>query len=226
MLVLRVFVAGASGVIGVRLVPQLVVAAHEVAGMTHSPAKVELLRGLGAEAVVCDAFDGHALREAVRAFQPEAVVNELTDLPDQPAATNDANARMRREAHATCSPPRRSGERHASSPRALPGSYRATLVRPPSTGSCSRPTESFSGTGACTAPAPISRSHRAFMSTRPLAVPCRHLTRPLGPSTSQTISSVTKDVERRFLDPGFDHGTAYPARYSVRFVRDEASPAA
>jgi nucleoside-diphosphate-sugar epimerase len=81
-LVLRVFVAGASGVIGVRLVPQLVVAGHEVAGMTRSPAKVELLRGLGAEPVVCDAFDAHALREAVGAFQPEAVVNELTDLPD------------------------------------------------------------------------------------------------------------------------------------------------
>jgi len=95
--VLRVFVAGASGVIGVRLVPRLVVAGHEVAAMTRSPAKVELLRRLGAEPVVCDAFDAHALREAVGAFQPEAVVNELTDLPDQPAATNDANARMRRE---------------------------------------------------------------------------------------------------------------------------------
>jgi nucleoside-diphosphate-sugar epimerase len=95
--VLRVFVAGASGVIGVRLVPQLVAAGHEVAGMTRSPAKVELLRGLGAEPVVCDAFDSHALREAVGAFRPEAVVNELTDLPDQQSATNDANARMRRE---------------------------------------------------------------------------------------------------------------------------------
>jgi len=58
---------------------------------------VELLRRLGAEPVVCDAFDAHALREAVGAFQPEAVMNELTDLPDQPLATNDANARMRRE---------------------------------------------------------------------------------------------------------------------------------
>ena len=94
---LRVFVAGASGVIGVRLVPQLVAAGHEVAGMTRSSAKVELLRGLGAEPVVCDAFDAHALRDAVGVFQPEAVVNELTDLPDQPAAANDANARMRRE---------------------------------------------------------------------------------------------------------------------------------
>ena len=83
--------------IGVRLVPQLVVAGHEVAGMTRSPAKVELLRRLGAKPVVCDAFDAHALREAVCAFRPDAVVNELTDLPDQHSATNDANARMRRE---------------------------------------------------------------------------------------------------------------------------------
>jgi uncharacterized protein YbjT (DUF2867 family) len=94
---MRVFVAGASGVIGVRLVPLLVAAGHEVAGMTRSPAKVELLRGLGAEPVVCDAFDAAALCEAVVAFQPEAVVNELTDLPDEPVATSEANARMRRE---------------------------------------------------------------------------------------------------------------------------------
>jgi nucleoside-diphosphate-sugar epimerase len=94
---MRVFVAGASGVIGVRLVPLLVAAGHEVAGMTHTPEKRELLRGFGAKPVVCDVFDVSALREAVVAFQPEAVVNELTDLPDEPAATNEANARMRRE---------------------------------------------------------------------------------------------------------------------------------
>jgi nucleoside-diphosphate-sugar epimerase len=94
---MRVFVAGASGVIGVRLVPLLVAAGHEVAGMTRSPAKLELLRGLGAEPVLCDAFDAAALRKAVVAFQPEAVVNELTDLPDEQAATSEANARMRRE---------------------------------------------------------------------------------------------------------------------------------
>jgi nucleoside-diphosphate-sugar epimerase len=94
---MRVFVAGASGVVGMQLVPLLVAAGHEVAGMTRSPGKREWLRGLGAEPVVCDAFDADALREAVVAFQPEAVVNELTDLPDEEAATNEANARMRRE---------------------------------------------------------------------------------------------------------------------------------
>ena len=59
---MRVFVAGASGVIGVRLVPLLVAAGHAVAGMTRSPGKVETLRDLGAEPVVCDAFDAGALR--------------------------------------------------------------------------------------------------------------------------------------------------------------------
>ena len=94
---MRVFVAGASGVIGTRLLPLLVAAGHEVAGMTRSPGKLERLRELGAEPVVCDAFDAGALREAVVAFRPEAVVNELTDLPDEAVASNEANARMRRE---------------------------------------------------------------------------------------------------------------------------------
>ena len=120
---LRVFVAGASGVIGVRLVPQLVLAGHEVAGMTRSPAKVELLRGLGAEPVVCDAFDAHALRDAVGVFQPEAVVNELTDLPDQQSATTTRTRACGVRARATCLPLRRRRERRASSRRALPGSY-------------------------------------------------------------------------------------------------------
>jgi nucleoside-diphosphate-sugar epimerase len=94
---MRVFVAGASGVIGVRLVPLLAAAGHEVAGMTRTPGKLERLRNLGAEPVLCDAYDTDALREAVVTFQPDAVVNELTDLPDRAATTNAANARMRRE---------------------------------------------------------------------------------------------------------------------------------
>ena len=94
---MRIFVAGASGVIGVRLVPLLVAAGHAVAAMTRSPRKVETLRDLGAEPVVCDAFDEGGLRAVVVSFQPEAVVNELTDLPDKPAAISEGNARIRRE---------------------------------------------------------------------------------------------------------------------------------
>jgi uncharacterized protein YbjT (DUF2867 family) len=78
----RVFVAGASGLIGVRLVPLLVEAGHEVAGMTRSPEKATLLRDLGAEPVVCDVFDAGALAEAVAAFDPDAVFHQMTDLPD------------------------------------------------------------------------------------------------------------------------------------------------
>jgi uncharacterized protein YbjT (DUF2867 family) len=78
----RIFIAGASGVIGIRLVPLLVSAGHVVAGMTRSPGKVEQLRALGADPVVCDVFDGDALTEAVSAFGPEMVMHQLTDLPD------------------------------------------------------------------------------------------------------------------------------------------------
>src|SRR5437762_14299487 len=92
LLLMRVFVAGASGVIGVRLVPLLVAAGHAVAGMTRSPRKVEALDDLGAEPVVCDAFDAGALRAVVVGFQPDAVVNELPELPDKRSAISEGNA--------------------------------------------------------------------------------------------------------------------------------------
>ena len=79
---MRIFVAGASGLIGVRLIPLLAEAGHEVAGMTRSPEKTGLLRDLGAEPVVCDVFDAEALAEAVAAFGPDGVFHQLTDLPD------------------------------------------------------------------------------------------------------------------------------------------------
>jgi nucleoside-diphosphate-sugar epimerase len=79
---MRVFLAGASGVIGVRLIPLLVADGHEVAGMTRSSEKVALLDELGAEPVVCDVFDAPGLIEAVTAFKPELVMHQLTDLPD------------------------------------------------------------------------------------------------------------------------------------------------
>jgi hypothetical protein len=96
----KVFVAGATGVIGRRLVPLLVDAGHEVAGMTRSPEKIELLQRLGAVGIVCDVFDRDVLRGAVTDFGPDAVVGELTDLPDdlnELASFSDRNDRMRRE---------------------------------------------------------------------------------------------------------------------------------
>ena len=79
---MRIFVAGASGVIGMRLVPLLVAAGHVVAGMTRSSEKASQLSALGGEPVVCDVFDAEALVEAVVSFESDAVIHQLTDLPD------------------------------------------------------------------------------------------------------------------------------------------------
>jgi len=80
---MRVFVAGASGAVGPPLLRQLVAAGHEVTGMTRHEAKAEAIRAAGAEAAVCDAFDAEALKSAVAAAAPDAVVNELTSLPQR-----------------------------------------------------------------------------------------------------------------------------------------------
>ncbi|WP_433286248.1 NAD-dependent epimerase/dehydratase family protein [Pseudonocardia sp. CA-142604] len=96
----RIFLAGASGVIGQRLIPLLVQAGHVVGGMTRSSSKVGLLRDLGAEPTLCDVFDREALIQAVRDFTPDVVLNELTDLPDDVAqigALAELNARIRTE---------------------------------------------------------------------------------------------------------------------------------
>ena len=96
----RIFLAGASGVIGQRLIPRLVQAGHVVGGLTRSPSKTELLSHLGAEPILCDVFDREALIQAVRDFKPDVVLNELTDLPDDAAQISklaDLNARIRTE---------------------------------------------------------------------------------------------------------------------------------
>jgi 2-alkyl-3-oxoalkanoate reductase len=78
---MKVFIAGASGVIGRRLVPQLVAAGHRVTGLTRSAGKIDLLRGMGAEPIVGDVLDAGQLRHLVLAAAPEAVIQHLTDLP-------------------------------------------------------------------------------------------------------------------------------------------------
>ncbi|MFC7660614.1 NAD-dependent epimerase/dehydratase family protein [Pseudonocardia benzenivorans] len=96
----RIFLAGASGVIGRRLVPFLVEAGHTVAGMTRSASKADQIADLGAEPAVVDVFDREALIAAVVDFRPDVILNELTDLPDdvnQIAAYGDLNARIRTE---------------------------------------------------------------------------------------------------------------------------------
>ncbi|WP_328520463.1 SDR family oxidoreductase [Kribbella sp. NBC_00359] len=97
---MRIFLAGASGVIGQRLIPRLVQQGHVVGAMTRSAGKTELLRNLGAQAILCDVFDREALIQAVVDFQPDVILNELTDLPDDVTKIGDhadLNARIRTE---------------------------------------------------------------------------------------------------------------------------------
>jgi nucleoside-diphosphate-sugar epimerase len=78
----RVFLAGASGVIGLPLSRLLVQDGWEVFGMTRSPQKLAALRALGVVPVLVDVFDAEALRNAVREAHPDVIVHQLTDLPD------------------------------------------------------------------------------------------------------------------------------------------------
>lgn len=93
---MRVFVAGATGAIGRPLVRLLLAGGHEVSGLTRDPAKARSLPN----PVVCDVYDAERLREAVTAFAPGVLINELTDMPADPRYIGaDVNARIRTEGH-------------------------------------------------------------------------------------------------------------------------------
>ena len=99
---MKVLVAGATGAIGRSLVPQLVEAGHEVTGITRSKEKLGMLGDLGAEPVLCDVFDAGRLGSVVARTEPDAVINQLTDLPQSlnPRKLGQyyaANNRVRRE---------------------------------------------------------------------------------------------------------------------------------
>ena len=79
---MRVFVAGASGAIGTRLVPQLVDRGHEVIGTSRSLEKAEQIRALGAAPVALDLLDPAAVRRAVLEARPDAIVHQATALAD------------------------------------------------------------------------------------------------------------------------------------------------
>jgi nucleoside-diphosphate-sugar epimerase len=78
----KIFVAGATGAIGTRLVPMLVENGHTVVAMTSSPGKVDRLRATGAEPVVVDGLDREATVAAVRQAAPEVVVNQMSALAE------------------------------------------------------------------------------------------------------------------------------------------------
>ncbi len=77
-MMVRVFVAGGTGVLGRRLVPQLVARGHQVTATTTSAAKLGLLQQLGAEAAVMDGLDAMSVGEAVAAARPDAIVHQMT----------------------------------------------------------------------------------------------------------------------------------------------------
>jgi nucleoside-diphosphate-sugar epimerase len=77
---MRIFLAGATGALGGRLVPQLVAAGHTVVGTTRSESKADRLRALGAEPAVLDPLDAAAVRAAVEAAAPDVLVHQLTAL--------------------------------------------------------------------------------------------------------------------------------------------------
>jgi len=93
---MRVFVAGASGTIGVPLVRSLIAAGHDVAALTRTAEKQAQLRALGATPVLADALDREGLLSAVAAFRPTHVIHQLTALPkDGVRSTKDLEATNR-----------------------------------------------------------------------------------------------------------------------------------
>ena len=85
---MRIFVAGATGVIGRRLVPMLVEAGHDVTGMTRHKEKEDRVATAGAEPVVCDVFDATRLLQVVAEAKPDIVIHQLTDIPQAIDARN------------------------------------------------------------------------------------------------------------------------------------------
>jgi nucleoside-diphosphate-sugar epimerase len=81
---MRVFVAGAGGAVGRRLVPQLVARGHEVIASTRKPETMAAIRALGATPVVVDGLDAASVGEAIARAEPEAIIHEMTALSGAP----------------------------------------------------------------------------------------------------------------------------------------------
>src|SRR5262245_39053220 len=80
---MRIFLAGATGVIGIRLLRLMLAEGHAVAAMTRTKEKTKGLNAEGVTPVWCDVFDQRSLTAAVRDFKPDIIVHQVTDLPDE-----------------------------------------------------------------------------------------------------------------------------------------------
>jgi uncharacterized protein YbjT (DUF2867 family) len=110
---MKVFVAGASGAIGRPLIVELVRTGHSVIGLTRTEAGAKALAQMGAEAVMADALNQETVARALRQSEPEAVIDELTSLPKDPAeyaAWFVGDRKLRLEGEVFCMEPRRSLE--------------------------------------------------------------------------------------------------------------------
>ena len=193
---MRVFVTGASGAIGTRLVPQLIDAGHEVIGTSTSPAGAKRVRALGAKPIALDLLDAGAVHKAVLASEPEAIVHQATALANLRdfkhfdrsfAQTNrlrtegtDALLAAAGEAACAASSPRATpapgtrataGRSRARTTRSTPGRYRPCARRSPRCAASKRrslrPAGSRFATASSTAlPATGSSSRCASGSSR------------------------------------------------------------
>jgi 2-alkyl-3-oxoalkanoate reductase len=77
---MKIFVAGASGALGKRLIPLLVQSGYDVTAMSHRPEKAEALRAAGARPVVADGLDREAVIAAVRQSKPDVIIHQMTNL--------------------------------------------------------------------------------------------------------------------------------------------------
>jgi nucleoside-diphosphate-sugar epimerase len=79
---MRILVAGATGAVGLQLVPQLIAAGHSVVGTTRTAAKAAIIKRMGADPAIADGLDAPAIRDAVIAAKPDIIIDQMTDLAD------------------------------------------------------------------------------------------------------------------------------------------------
>jgi nucleoside-diphosphate-sugar epimerase len=116
---MNIFVAGATGVIGRRLVPLLRDAGHLVTGATRFPEKAAALEALGVRSTVLDVLDARALLKAVYASHPDIIIHQLTDLPPAPPETAQMHEVLERNAQL-----REQGTRNLMAAAAMAGAKR------------------------------------------------------------------------------------------------------
>lgn len=89
---MKILLAGATGVIGQRLIPLLIASSHEVIGTTRQSSNAGLLQNLGVQPAVVDVFDREGVFALLRASRPDVVIHQITDLNDKDFASNDFSA--------------------------------------------------------------------------------------------------------------------------------------